>query len=190
MGLPRYLKEKEKELKEPLLYALGILVNELNNYNYLLYVSSTGIANLAGLPSDLNTRKELHKATIRGFLKEKYYGNLKKKPINFNFRMSQDANDRDMRIDSNEKIKAMYRKEIPIELDKKRNFSYKDKRIIFKRDNYTCKVCGITQSEASKKGYDLHADHIFPHSKGGKTLIENAQTLCQKCNIKKGNKHE
>ncbi len=31
----------------------------------------------------------------------------------------------------------------------------------------------------------MHADHIISHSKGGKTTIENGQTLCAGCNLKK-----
>lgn len=72
---------------------------------------------------------------------------------------------------------------------------------------YTCSKCGITgQYFALEKPLDslryhlnLYAlddngneilmtkDHIIPKSRGGKNNIENYQTLCQKCNSKKGN---
>jgi 5-methylcytosine-specific restriction endonuclease McrA len=31
----------------------------------------------------------------------------------------------------------------------------------------------------------MHTDHITSHSKGGKITIENGQTLCAGCNLKK-----
>lgn len=49
---------------------------------------------------------------------------------------------------------------------------------VFKRDGFTCKGCGAQD--------DLSADHISPESKGGKTTLENLQTLCRSCNSKKG----
>ena len=45
-----------------------------------------------------------------------------------------------------------------------------------------CESCG------SKLNGNFHADHIFPYSKGGKTILKNAQALCANCNLKKGNK--
>jgi len=51
---------------------------------------------------------------------------------------------------------------------------------IFKRDGYKCKKCGRKE--------DLTIDHIIPFSKGGTTEINNLQTLCKKCNRKKGAK--
>lgn len=49
---------------------------------------------------------------------------------------------------------------------------------VFERDNFTCKNCG------SRK--HLEADHIHPESKGGPTTLENLQTLCHPCNVRKG----
>ena len=55
---------------------------------------------------------------------------------------------------------------------------------VLKRDNYSCQICGVT----AKDGAKLHVDHIIPVSKGGKTVMSNLQTLCEQCNIGKGNK--
>lgn len=51
---------------------------------------------------------------------------------------------------------------------------------VFKRDGFTCKHCGSKEN--------LHADHIFPESKGGQATMENLQTLCKSCNCKKGDR--
>lgn len=53
---------------------------------------------------------------------------------------------------------------------------------VFERDGYKCKRCFSTRL--------LQADHVFPESKGGETTLENLQTLCKKCNLKKGSKIE
>lgn len=53
---------------------------------------------------------------------------------------------------------------------------------VFKRDKYTCKHCGSQEN--------LSIDHIKPVTKGGTDDIENLQTLCKRCNSKKGNKYE
>ena len=49
---------------------------------------------------------------------------------------------------------------------------------ILKRDSFTCKKCGDTRK--------LHVDHIISVCKGGKTIKDNLQTLCEKCNLGKG----
>jgi hypothetical protein len=56
--------------------------------------------------------------------------------------------------------------------------SAKVRRIVFERDGYRCRRCG---------GWlDLHVDHIVPVARGGTDDLENLQTLCRDCNIKKG----
>ena len=54
---------------------------------------------------------------------------------------------------------------------------------VYERDNYTCQMCGKSDYEAN-----LEVDHIIPISKGGKSTMDNLQTLCHECNQKKGNK--
>lgn len=51
---------------------------------------------------------------------------------------------------------------------------------IFARDGYRCKRCGADWT------CDLTLDHIVPRSKGGTDDADNLQTLCQRCNSKKG----
>ena len=54
---------------------------------------------------------------------------------------------------------------------------------VLKRDHFRCCACGA--SPAKDPAVELHIDHIVPWSKGGKTVFENLQTLCSKCNIGK-----
>ena len=53
------------------------------------------------------------------------------------------------------------------------------------RDNCLCRMCGA--SPAKDPAVTLHVDHIVPWSKGGRTALENLQTLCERCNVGKGN---
>ena len=57
---------------------------------------------------------------------------------------------------------------------------------IKKRDNYTCCKCG--NSIEKEPNLLLEIDHIIPISKNGLTTESNLQTLCWKCNRKKGSK--
>jgi len=54
---------------------------------------------------------------------------------------------------------------------------------VFIRDNSTCKVCG--RGPQSHPGLPLQTDHIIPYTKGGETVLENLQLLCQDCNAGK-----
>ena len=49
------------------------------------------------------------------------------------------------------------------------------------RDNYTCQICGKYMPDE----VGLQIDHIVPVAKGGKSIPENLQVLCSKCNGKK-----
>lgn len=53
------------------------------------------------------------------------------------------------------------------------------------RDNCLCRMCGA--SPAKDPAVTLHVDHIVPWSRGGRTALENLQTLCERCNVGKGN---
>lgn len=55
---------------------------------------------------------------------------------------------------------------------------------ILRRDEYRCQMCGASASD----GVTLHVDHISPVSHGGRTEAENLRTLCQTCNLGKGNR--
>jgi hypothetical protein len=51
------------------------------------------------------------------------------------------------------------------------------KKLVYKRDNYTCKICGRKFSPSQ-----LECDHIKPIALGGKEFdITNLQTLCKDC---------
>lgn len=51
--------------------------------------------------------------------------------------------------------------------------------IVFRRDKYTCVICGTTAG--------ISMDHIIPVSRGGLTTIDNCQCMCRSCNGSKGN---
>ena len=50
--------------------------------------------------------------------------------------------------------------------------------IVFERDGYKCARCGSQDH--------LQVDHIVPVAHGGGNELENLQTLCRHCNLKKG----
>lgn len=51
--------------------------------------------------------------------------------------------------------------------------------VIYQRDGYRCRYCG-------RRTDNLEIDHIIPIAKGGKSTYNNLQTLCHRCNVKKG----
>jgi 5-methylcytosine-specific restriction endonuclease McrA len=59
------------------------------------------------------------------------------------------------------------------------DFTPEQKEAILKRDDYKCVICG----RGKKDGVELHVDHIKPRYLGGKSTIENGQTLCAQHNF-------
>ena len=97
------------------------------------------------------------------------------------------------------------------ERDSKRKPSKQDERALIERDGYQCRFCGIPviRSEvriAIRKHYpdelnwgrsnsEQHAafqcmwvqyDHILPHSRGGRTDLDNLAITCSGCNYGRG----
>ena len=56
------------------------------------------------------------------------------------------------------------------------DFTSKQKKMILKRDNYRCVVCGL----GKENGSQLHIYYIRPKELGGTSTITNGQTLCSK----------
>ena len=67
----------------------------------------------------------------------------------------------------------------------KRDISLRLRFIVMRRDNFKCKACG--RSPAKGDQVTLVVDHVLPWSKGGETLLDNLQTLCEPCNNGKSN---
>jgi 5-methylcytosine-specific restriction endonuclease McrA len=65
-----------------------------------------------------------------------------------------------------------------VELD---DFTPEQKQAILERDQYRCVICGKGLAD----GVELHVDHIRPRHLGGRSEIENGQTLCAQCNFRK-----
>jgi hypothetical protein len=66
----------------------------------------------------------------------------------------------------------------------KRNVSDKLRYRVLARDQFKCVLCG--RSPANEPGVKLHIDHKVPFTKGGLTVIENLQSVCNHCNWGKG----
>jgi 5-methylcytosine-specific restriction endonuclease McrA len=65
-------------------------------------------------------------------------------------------------------------------------------RAVLIRDNFTCQKCELHPMREDKPWLPdlsrLHVDHIIPVSRGGTSELKNLQVLCDKCNLKKGDK--
>lgn len=69
-----------------------------------------------------------------------------------------------------------------------RQFDEKTARAVYEKQHHHCPYC---EKEGNMKEYafkEMHADHIKPWSKGGKTTEDNCQMLCASHNESKGNR--
>ena len=64
-----------------------------------------------------------------------------------------------------------------------RTFSESQKRRAYERQEHKCAICGKVFDLAEMDG-----DHIVPWSQGGRTVDENLQMLCKKCNNDKSDR--
>lgn len=66
-----------------------------------------------------------------------------------------------------------------------RSVNWRLRFLVFRRDGFKCRACG--RSPANEPGCELEVDHVHPWSRGGETILDNLQSLCNKCNGGKSN---
>ena len=77
------------------------------------------------------------------------------------------------------------------EKDEKRAFSELERILIYRKGKGLCQQClreEKPESEAKVSWSEYQADHVIPHSKGGRTILENGELLCRYHNQSKGAK--
>ncbi|MBK8370345.1 MAG: HNH endonuclease [Saprospiraceae bacterium] len=114
--------------------------------------------------------------------------------LSFSNHRQQGENDLEIRDRIIRQIFFQYLKDNNLEIiekDENRAFSELERIIIYRRDKGLCQQClkeGKPENEAKISWSKYQADHVIPHSKGGKTAIENADLLCAYHNQAKGSK--
>jgi hypothetical protein len=73
------------------------------------------------------------------------------------------------------------------ELDPQRNYTYEERLILYHRANGLCQLgSNGKQCVRTVDFEDAVVDHIVPHSKGGRTSLENGRIALKSCNIARG----
>lgn len=67
-----------------------------------------------------------------------------------------------------------------------RAFTEAQKMRAYERQGHKCPFCQAEGIETEYAFEDMQGDHIVPWSKGGRTVDDNLQMLCRKCNNDKG----
>ena len=139
-----------------------------------------------------NARKKMEEARRAREIEERHRAETRQRKI-------EEA--RRARIESAKKEQLQRELERKLQRQKRQNeaasrkeFSAEQRRLmtpslrykVLQRDNFRCVLCGASASD----GVVLHVDHIYPVSKGGKTELSNLRTLCETCNLGKGDKIE
>ena len=164
-----YVENVKKEIK------VGTFTQSTNGYNLdlLLKIEKDLFFQKRLLPkTDFFISIKLHKTNIHGFI----------------------HNSKGQTFNENEILSLIKR------LENKNGYFYNDRGIwdalcrvergkvtnkirfmIYERDGYRCRHCGSTEN--------LEIDHIQPIARGGKSTIDNLQTLCRNCNKFKDTKY-
>lgn len=114
--------------------------------------------------------------------------------LTFSNRRQQGEHDLEIRDMILRQVFFQYLKNNQIELlekDTKRAFSELERIIIYRKGKGLCQQCvrdGKSENESKVSWSNYQADHVLPHSKGGKTVIDNGELLCTYHNLSKGNR--
>ena len=68
-----------------------------------------------------------------------------------------------------------------------RAFTESQKLRAYEKQKHKCPICLANGIDIEYAFEDMDGDHIIAWSKGGRTIDENLQMLCKKCNSEKGN---
>lgn len=119
---------------------------------------------------------------------ENHFGTWRKALEAFVQRMNADQNTDEPAVKKDAFPEPEIRVEIrshSVKTENRRNIPLGLRYKILSRDRFKCVMCG--SSPATDSACRLHIDHIIPFSQGGKTIYDNLQTLCENCNLGKGN---
>jgi Homing endonuclease associated repeat/HNH endonuclease len=64
-----------------------------------------------------------------------------------------------------------------------RSANWRQRALVLMRDGAKCRLRGASPQSGAR----LQVDHIVPWSRGGETVVEKLQVLCEECNIGKSN---
>lgn len=103
--------------------------------------------------------------------------------INSNIELKNDDENQVVELNQAKEVKEI-KKEVKIKRTP-RSINLRLRFLILKRDHFSCRKCG--RAPAKDPIVILHVDHIKPWSKGGETIVENLETLCEQCNLGKSN---
>lgn len=166
----------------------NMYVDFLENASMIDVETSDKIIEQTGLPN----RKfiEIENKIVSDILNDKEYYNIKVHVIVRYISKKGQVNDSKERIINYVQLFNLFEewnkgKQYATSMKIERSIMNDDIRYnVLRRDEFTCQSCGATVSD----GVKLHVDHIIPISRGGKTIMSNLQTLCNRCNKGKGNK--
>lgn len=114
--------------------------------------------------------------------------------LTFSNRRQQGENDLEVRDRVMRQVFFDYLNEKNIQIeekDEKRAFSELERILIYRKGKGLCQQCmreGKPENEAKVSWSEFQADHVIPHSKGGRTILENGELLCRYHNQSKGAK--